>query len=385
METPKVSESALGALISGRLEPGSLAPDEARPLLQLSRRHGLGSMALWTARQAGVDTTVPPWSDLAASLPPPHVGYLLRTSSHNAVQTALDAAGIPSIWLKGFALAHTVYPRPTLRPMGDLDVLVPFDQRREALAVLQAAGYNEEGPEPFAGYHDLLHHYGLRGDVRDLVMLELHFRLVGPGDRLLSREGLAWFWEQTRVVGYRDRQFTALAPEAQLLYLCAHAILHHCEASLSLRQCLDLHLLATRTPGLDWSLVLERAVGLRWTYAVERALGRAQEVFATPLPEGILAELAARRLEGEPIAHARRRPATNHWETLMENARLLRGRERWQLLVGTAFPSVEYIRYNYQARAAWTLPWYYLRRWAFFAGEAFKTARRRLAGSPSDN
>jgi hypothetical protein len=265
-----------------------------------------------------------------------------------------------------------------LRPMVDLDVLVPFDQRRQALGVLHAAGYHEKGPEPFAGYHDLMHNYTLRGGVRDLVVLELHFRLVGPGDRLLSQEGLGWFWEQTRVVGYRDRQFTALAPEAQLLYLCAHAILHHCEASLSLRQCLDLHLLATRTPHIDWSLVLERAVGLRWTYAVERALGRAQEIFATPLPDGFLVELADRRLEGEPIAHARRRPATNHWEALMQNARLLQGRKRWRLLVGTAFPSVEYMRHNYQTQATWALPWYYLRRWGFFAREALKTARRTI-------
>jgi len=377
-------ERTLAALIAGQLDPTALDPEQALRLVELSQRHGLGQMLLWVVEQAGMDAATAPWADLASRRPRTRLRYLLRASTHTAVQSALDQAGIPAIWLKGFALAHTVYPSPATRTMGDLDLLVPYHRRRAALEVIRSVGYHDLGPEPFPGYHDLLHHYTLKGHVEDLVTLELHFRLVGPGDRFLSRDDLAWFWQQTRVVAYHSLHFTALAPEAQLLYLCAHAILHHGETAFLLRHYLDLHLLLTRTPRLDWSLVVERAVALRWTYAVERALRRARDFLATPLPTGLLAELAERRPAGEPIAHARRPQPTNHWETLMQNVRALQGRQRWRFLLGTLFPSAAYVRFNYHTRATWTLPWYYLRRCAFFAKEAARTARSRLAGDDTE-
>ena len=370
----------LAGLVSGRLNPHALSPPELQEVIELAPSHGLGPMLLWAAEQAGIDTTDPLWAALVASEQKNRLRYLLRTSSHAAVQAAFAAADIPCIWLKGFALAHTVYPRPTLRPMVDLDVLVPFDRRRAALATANAVGYHETEPEMFAGYHELLHHYDLYGHIEDLIKLELHFRLLGPGERLLPQAEHEWFWSQTQAVVYRDLRFTALNPEAHLLHLCAHAVLHHGETEFILLRYLDLHLLVTSTETLDWPLVLEQAVHLRWTYAVERALGYAQGYFATPLPEGLLDELRQRRPRGEAIAYATRQQPSNHWEDFLKNLRALPRSERLRFAVRTFLPSAEYLRFSYRIDADWKLPFYYVRRWLFFAKEAARTLGRWLIG-----
>jgi hypothetical protein len=264
--------------------------------------------------------------------------------------------------------------------MLDLDVLVPFDRRQEALAAANAAGYHTDVLEQFPGYNDLLHHYELHGHLEDLVKLELHFRLIGLGDTLLDPAEMDWFWGQARPAAWQDLRFSALAPEAHLLYLCAHAILHHGETDFQLRRYLDLHLLVTHTPALDWPLVLERAVDLRWTYAVDRALGYAGDYFATPLPTGLGEDLRRRRPRGERIALAGRRQPTNPWEDLVKNLRMLSGPGRRRFLLGTFFPSAAYLRAHYQVDADWKLPFYYIRRWLFFAKEAARTLGKRIVG-----
>lgn len=58
----------------------------------------------------------------------------------------LDQAGIPSVALKGAWLAARAYPEPALRPMRDIDLLVPGAQVRAAFDLLLAAGYVQAEP-----------------------------------------------------------------------------------------------------------------------------------------------------------------------------------------------------------------------------------------------
>jgi hypothetical protein len=53
----------------------------------------------------------------------------------------LRDAGIRFVCLKGFALAHLLYPRPELRIVGDVDLLLDRAELRKATAALAAAGF----------------------------------------------------------------------------------------------------------------------------------------------------------------------------------------------------------------------------------------------------
>ena len=77
----------------------------------------------------------------------PRLAYL-QTGQRNLVllrelQTAvdaLDAAGVPSIVLKGGALADGL-SQHALRPMADIDLLIRREHLDEALAVFGGAGF----------------------------------------------------------------------------------------------------------------------------------------------------------------------------------------------------------------------------------------------------
>ena len=61
----------------------------------------------------------------------------------------IGGLGIPLVYLKGFALAHTLYDDPDVRTIGDLDVLVRAADRDRLIAALADRGFNFQ-PQPRA-------------------------------------------------------------------------------------------------------------------------------------------------------------------------------------------------------------------------------------------
>jgi len=352
-------------------EESPVAPLEA--LISTAIRYNLAPLLLWTlkGRAEPLDPA------LAAQLGPLQAQarqvaarYVHLKAARAHVDATLAAAGIPALWLKGAALAETVYPQPVLRPMGDLDVLVPFARRAEALAALKAAGCADEprGPlaaqvAPFLPPDETHHHYNLvsgPGGVR----VELHFRVARA--ILPDLAALDWFWSQTMEAADRAGRllgFRTLRPEAHLLYLCAHALLQHGEAQIGLLHFYDLHLLAT-VYDLDWTLIVERAVALRWTYPVERALTLTAEYFSTPVPAWVPEQLRARRPAGEDVGIVEQIGAGDtRWAQTVRGLRRLTPRQRVALVWRIVFPPRAYLRMRYRVRPGVPLLLYYPYRW----------------------
>ena len=67
-----------------------------------------------------------------------------RTIALTEILQAFDQASIQVLVLKGAALAWTIYPSPALRPMGDLDLLVPPAAARTAQLSLRQLGFDAQ-------------------------------------------------------------------------------------------------------------------------------------------------------------------------------------------------------------------------------------------------
>lgn len=353
--------------------------DDRVNVVAVALNHGVGPMLLWALERQGVDTSDPVWNPLIAATRQTAIQYMLAASSQKQVDAALAQAGIPAIWFKGVDLARTVYAKPSLRPMGDIDLLVPYELRQPALAVVEALGYKLEEAELFEGAHDLIHHYHLRGNIAAAVRVELHFRLLGYSDRLLPLEQLDWFWQHTRLWTGGDVSYTFLQPEAHLLYLCAHTVLQHGEADFRLLRYFDLHQLLAHSPAFDWDVVVDQAVVLGWTYAVERALSLTQHFFATPLPADLLDTLRRRRPAHEDVAVVTDRQVRGtRWEGIQVHFATMSWPARARLAWRLAVPPTAYMRWRYDVQADWQLPFAYLYRWADVAGEIGKTVGKRI-------
>jgi hypothetical protein len=105
-------------------------------------------------------------------------------------------AGITPVLLKGACFALTIYPDIGLRPMGDLDLLVPKAQFAEAVRIARSLGYVDSGPEAAPGLKDLLSHEACLVKLDGSVVLEIHHSLVADQTFTYSVP-VDWFWEQT--------------------------------------------------------------------------------------------------------------------------------------------------------------------------------------------
>ena len=377
--------SVLAALVAGRKAPDTLAVNRWPALVALADRHRMGPMLQRTLKQARFALPSRSAAEvLTRSALRSARRYSVQEIAHHEISTLLTRAAIPSIWLKGAALARTLYPDPTLRPMSDLDVLVSPEQCVAAVELLCHAGYRLAALDQFGGSNEIQepaaksnHHYELIGGPADAVAVELHFRLLAQNDELLPLEAQALFWEHTEQAWFDDGAvFTVLTGEANLLYLAAHAVLQHGESETLLHY-LDVHLLLSKHAP-DWRLVVDRAVELGWSGAVERALRKAARYFGTPVPEEVFRELIRGRTARERASTVLQGAGAGlRWERARGTLADMSWGGKVRYIWGSLFPSRPYMRRKYDVREQRPLWRLYVHRWYDQASEVWASVRRR--------
>jgi hypothetical protein len=297
---------------------------------------------------------------------------------------ALDEAGVPVIVLKGAALAEAVYGNIALRPMADLDLLVPHESLAPTLAALANLGHLAADTETQDGAAATFENeVMLRKAGPVAVLTEIHWSLLDSPhyQHLLP---MSWFWETAIPVRIEGAEVLVLGPEALLMHLCAHLALHHGGRGL-----LWLHDVAEALhhfrDRLDWDLLLAKAEEYDLVLPLQLILPRVAEDWAAPVPPGFLQRL--RRLEPSPQEvrvfnwlTARERPvAQRFWADL---ASMPGWRSRLRYLMGNLFPSMAYMRQRYRIRHDLLLPLHYPYRWLLGLRSAlrFTQAWRRLEG-----
>lgn len=288
--------------------------------------------------------------------------------------------------LKGACFALTIYPDIGLRPMGDLDILVPAAQLDEAVEMAGSLGYAEARPEASPGLNDLLsHHVCLQKP--GSITLELHDNLVGEKSFTYAAP-VDWFWEQTEPLdgSSKDRfeHLLMLTPTAQLLYAASHAILQHGGDKTPLRWYYDLdQLIRLSGSRLDWDLLLMQAREFEWSSALWAALAQAQDYFGTPVPEMVRISLSRQTDRHESLVKKKQiRPAT---KILLENQKLasLNWHGKVRFVLALLVPSPAYMRWRYKLKNSWFLPFFYPFRWWGIIKDALFTMiellKRRLA------
>lgn len=355
----------LAHLLSNQLSPAEVAQDQWPPLIELAVDHGVAGMLLWSLRQAGwVHTGDPTWEPLLEATRRNGRRSVLQEKARLVASGALDRAGIPVVWLKGIGLAYTCYPEPHLRPMDDLDVLVPSGQMQSAHQALLNSGFRGENIDfaSLAGFADQARHHDCLFDRTGKVKLELHFNLLDPAHHeRLSEDCQEWFWGQVEDLSASELPFRVLKLEANLLHLCAHIFLQHQEKPPDLLHLLDLHLLITRSV-VNWDLVFEQSVELRWVSAVEQALRLLLALFVTPVPQEVIDRLQEYRPLEEGIQFDRSpQKNTPRWEEWHRAFSAMSIAQRVHLVWLTIFPPAIFLRHQYNLSAGQSLfPYYFL-------------------------
>jgi len=169
----------------------------------------------------------------------------LRTVCH-----ALADATIPTIVLKGAALAHLVYPDPILRPMRDLDLWVPSARLDDAVAALAPHGFRH--PADHALRPEII-----RSPEGRILETPEHRARVELHARLESLAGVAWArfetaWDASEPASLGGIAARVLCPEHLLTHLCLHLSRAHA-FDLPLLHLLDIaHVTRRWAERWDW-------------------------------------------------------------------------------------------------------------------------------------
>ena len=220
---------------------------------------------------------------------------------------ACEDAALDLIVLKGAALAETVYPRPSLRPFGDIDVLVRAQDTHHVQTVLSDLGYVADAD----AWADLIS--GRSGEVnffRDTalgpVVVELHTDLLNNS---LLRPGVsldqAGLWQRSRPACLAGENARVLGPEDQVLHLCLHLAGHYFDAPRSVRDLVQV----CAVQRLDWPLFVclcraSRAEAIGWCGLLAAAQNGADvppfvlKALAPRHGQRLLKKLLAARVQG---------------------------------------------------------------------------------------
>ena len=273
----------------------------------------------------------------------------------------LAAAGVAAVVLKGAALAKPVYGSLALRPMSDLDILVQRRDMAGARAVVEDLGFHLSGVETHSGvlveYENALA-FTKPGAV--CVDLDVHWSLLDSP--FYQRElAMEWFWNSARVQPLGGFSAPTLGPEALLLHLCAHLMLHHQGTRLLWWNDIA-QVLHVERRSLNWDEVFDRSRAYQLLLPMREAL--AAEWIA-PIPPEVLRRFAAARpsaAEADLFQRLSVKPAAGRrfWTDLRSMANWRQGLHfaRTNLL-----PSAAYMRARYRISHPWLVPLYYPYRW----------------------
>jgi len=181
-------------------------------------RHGIAPL-LWRAlRTAGAVDALGEDQQSLRSVAELHQmeALVIFPRAVSAALLPLIDGGLEPVVMKGPVLAAR-YPEPGLRPMGDIDVLLPRQYHERALRLLGNAGWEIYRPARRDRYDTVL----VNDEIPSLA-LELHFGLESSYEKVTELDPVA-LWERRQPLDCLGTPAYGLPVAEELVTLAAHA------------------------------------------------------------------------------------------------------------------------------------------------------------------
>lgn len=258
-EDASLAESTRAALIviaSGDPErPLPTAALDWEELFRATCRHGLVPLAQRYLPHRSTGQNQPPEAVRGMFAQTQRLIALRLAALYRGIGATLEgllALGIGPLVLKGPAVAHLVYPEPTLRPFGDLDLLVREREVSATHRAMLAQGFtalNDHATLPPRLTPQLTAHELRYWHPERHLLVEIH--IDDPFNTTLVARDLDGYWRRAVPVTIAGAQVRTLGVEDQVIQLCAHA---HYHGYARLNWLTDLALLIRKYGAeLDWA------------------------------------------------------------------------------------------------------------------------------------
>ncbi len=240
---------------------------------------------------------------------------LARVARLLVVLRRFEAAGIPSVLLKGAALALRYYRNFGMRSMADVDLLVHPADVRHAAALLADLGWTASGiarSDLLPTKMRVLHAWPF--EAAPLHNLDLHWTL-----NVRSPEVDEMLWAATETFEVESTTVRALSPADQVFHVCTHAV--QPTWSPSPRWIVDV-MTVLDTPGtrVDWARMVEVARQTNATVRLHAAVVELMPNASGRIPASVvdgLSSAAAPQWEQRELALFSRIPPFSKLDVLL--------------------------------------------------------------------
>lgn len=379
----KIDNYTLGLILSNRwpeLNWETFSSDNWGELIRKAKEEKVGSLLYWALSKNESYSNYP--KSLKSSLRQPYINTWIHNqmllNQLEILSNKYNHANIQVVVLKGICFALTIYPDLGLRPMADIDLLVPDSELPDAVQIAEELGFVDEIPEKSPGLRYLIsREISMYKKENQYIKLDLHKGLVTESTSIVS--SLDWFWNQTETLdcpGQRRYENTLmLTPTAQVLFAVEHAMLAHDGMGASLVSFYDLdRLIHFYDKRIDWDILHFQARLFEWDSALKVALAQTIAYFDTPIPPNVQESLA--QYTNLPDKIIGKKPTVPDSPLLEKYRRLLSLKWKIRLIyiMALVIPTPAYMRWRYEINSTWQLPRYYLFRWWSILKDAFKTS-----------
>lgn len=261
------------------------------------------------------------------------------------VLAAFGQAGIRTMLLKGAALALRAYADCGLRPMDDVDILVPPVQVGAADQILHRLGWRPD-QAPGNGAKGVCRHARGYHETGSGRALDLHSYVFHSSQWPGADQG---FWQRAVPVSLLDTPTLAMDPTDQLLHVCEHAFCS-CYGVVPLYWIADAMAILNGPHLVSWERLGRQARQRFLAVPVNEMLRRLHDELGAGVPEWILARRLPRleRTVHGALTHPERPrgPACRFWVLYAQFVRTTYNRGLLRGLV--RFPG--YLRRTWQVR-----------------------------------
>ena len=207
--------------------------------LPLARQHHMSTMIYDGAVRCGVPRGIPAMQKLFQSYCRALQVSEGQMAEFYKICRAFDDAQIDYMPLKGCRM-KLLYPKPELRLMGDVDILIRMEQYAKIRPLAEALGYTEKSETD----HELIW-------TKPTLYLELHKRVISSyNSDLYGYFGEGW----GRAKVANGTQY-ALSKEDEFIYLFAHYVKHYRAGGIGCRHVVDLWVYQRENPDMDYAYI----------------------------------------------------------------------------------------------------------------------------------
>lgn len=200
---------------------------------------------------------------------------------------ALVAEGLDILLLKGAPLVTGYYGNPALRPMSDLDVVVPFSQVKEAIRCMSDMGWSFfRHPDPdMLKFHHAVQCFGPGGGELDLHWHVTYEACTEYADDL--------FWSRSEPFEFLGLNVRQLDPTALLLHTVIHGVRWNPETPI--RWIPDaLMVLRQRGNEIEWDRMQALALEIESPVRARMGMEYLREEFGADIPLEFVESLPAK-------------------------------------------------------------------------------------------